>query len=130
MLVICPIFDRLDLLPAYIRYYRQLGATHFILALWNGQANPLYQAACQFFGPIAIRTSVECTIGQYNGPVEMPGLNQIVKEFSAYFRWYCLADLDEFCYFGGRTMPEVVAEAEAKGFTAVHGVFHDRLARG
>jgi hypothetical protein len=129
MLVICPIFDRCDLLPFYLRYYSQLGATQFVVALWNGERNPVYEVIKTYSQwPIEIRTSIECLVKDYNGPDESGGLNRIRKEFQEKFPWYCLADLDEFCWFGGKTMPEIVAEAEAGGYTAIHGVFFDRFA--
>lgn len=130
MLVICPIFDRCDLLPFYLQYYQRLGATQFVVALWNGERNPVYEVIKTFTQwPIQIRTSVECLVKDYNGPNESHGLNQIRLEFADRFPWYCLADLDEFCWFNGKTMPQIIAEAEAGGFNAVHGTFYDRLAR-
>lgn len=127
MLVICPIFDRCDLLPYYLRYYTRLGATQFVIALWNGDRNPLYEVLKTY--PVEIRTSIECLVKDYNGPDESNGLNRIREEFKPRFPWYCLADLDEFCWFGGLTMPEIIAEAEQGEFTAVHGYFFDRFAR-
>jgi hypothetical protein len=128
MLVICPIFDRCDLLPFYLRYYTRLGATQFVVALWNGERNPVYEVIRSYTDwPIEIRTSIECLIKDYNGPDESNGLNRIRTEFNDRFPWYCLADLDEFCRFNG-TMPEVAAAAEKEGYEAVHGVFYDRFA--
>jgi hypothetical protein len=130
MLVICPIFDRCDLLPFYLQYYSQLGATQFVMALWNGERNPVYEVVKSYSQyPITIRTSIECLVKDYNGPDESTGLNRIRLEFKDRFPWYCLADLDEFCWFGGKTMPEIIAEAEPQGYTAIHGVFFDRFAR-
>lgn len=129
MLVICPIFDRCDLLPFYLQYYGSLGATEFVIALWNGERNPVYEVVKSYTAwPITIRTSIECLVKDYNGPDESVGLNRIVNEFRQKHAWYCLADLDEFCWFQGRTMPEAAAEAEASGYSAIHGVFHDRFA--
>jgi hypothetical protein len=130
MLVICPVFDRCELLPYYLRYYRTLGATHFVLAVWNGERNPIYEVLKHYDdGSLSLRTSIECDVKDYNGPLESTGLNKIVNEFRDRHRWYCLADMDEFCYFGGRSMDRIVAEAESQGFTAIHGTFHDRFAR-
>lgn len=75
-----------------------------------------------------IRTSVECERKDYSGPLETNGLNAIREEFTVGCTWYCLADLDEFCYFNGLTVQETVKAAEALGHTAVHGVIHDRIA--
>lgn len=130
MLVICPIFDRCDLLPYYLQYYSRLGATQFVVALWNGEKNPLYEVIKAHSGyDISIRTSLDCPVKDYNGPLESEGLNRIREEFRRPHQWYCLADLDEFCYFGGRSLDRVVEEATAQGFTAVHGTFYDRVAR-
>lgn len=130
MLVICPIFDRCELLPFYLRYYGDLGASKFVVALWNGEKNPLYEVIKTYKDwNLEIRTSIECAVKDYNGPDESTGLNKIVAEFKDAHPWYCLADLDEFCYFGGRSLDQVVVQAEAKGHTAVHGTFYDRIAR-
>jgi hypothetical protein len=131
MLVICPIFDRCDLLSYYLRYYTRLGATQFVIALWNGDRNPLYEVLQSYAAnwPVQIRTSIVCPVKDYNGPDESNGLNRIREEFQPRFQWYCLADLDEFCWFNGMTMPEITAAADKGGFTAVHGYFFDRFAR-
>lgn len=132
MLVICPIFDRVELLPFYLRYYERLGATQFVAAVWNGKQNPLCDLIERYATdyPIEIRTSIECPVNLYNGPAESNGLNKIVDEFRDRFPWYCLADLDEFCWFtGDRKLSQVAHEAEKKGYTAVHGTFFDRMAR-
>jgi hypothetical protein len=83
MLVICPIFDRCDLLPFYLRYYTRLGATQFVIALWNGDRNPLYEVLKPTppGGRSTIRTSIECPVKDYNGPDESTGLNRIREEF-------------------------------------------------
>jgi hypothetical protein len=106
-----------------------LGATQFVVALWNGERNPVYEVIRSYTQwPIEIRTSIECLVKDYNGPDESSGLNCIRNEFKDRFPWYCLADLDEFCRFNGMTMPEIVAAAEKENYTAIHGVFYDRFA--
>jgi hypothetical protein len=68
-------------------------------------------------------------VKDYNGPDESTGLNRIREEFQRHSSWYCLADLDEFCWFNGMTMPEITAAAEKSEFTAIHGYFFDRFAK-
>lgn len=127
MLIICPIFNRIELLPYFLDYYSRLGASEFVLALWNGEKNPLYNPIRKQAGHVILRTSVACDLALYNGPMEKEGLNKIREEFAPKHRWYCIADLDEFCYFGD-TLQGTAKAAEAKGFNTVHGTFHDRIA--
>ncbi|MDB6131356.1 MAG: hypothetical protein JWM04_2463 [Verrucomicrobiales bacterium] len=125
MLVICPVFNKIELLPFYLKYYEGLGATEFVVALWNGQKNPLHEAILQT--GVDIRTSVMCDMKDYNGPAEIPGLNAIREELAGRHGWYCIADLDEFFHFG-ESLPAMREAAEKNGFQAVHGIFHDRVA--
>lgn len=132
MLVICPIFDRIELLPFYLRHYTNLGATQFVFAVWNGETNPLWHRIddWKFDYPIELRKSVECPIESYNGPSETVGLNRMREEFRKTHDWFCVADLDEFCWFkDGASMRAVAGEADMAGFSSVHGFFHDRFAR-
>jgi hypothetical protein len=107
-----------------------MGATHFVCALYNGESHPLYKEISGYKSlyNLQIRTSVNCAIDQYNGAATAPGLNKIRMEFAPKFGWYCIADLDEFCYFGGKTIPGVIKEAAERSCDAVHGVFFDRIA--
>lgn len=133
MLVICPIFDRIELLPFYLTYYTRLGATQFVMALWNGRDNLLYELVQAYAGqyPIELRTSITCPVSKYNGPDESNGLNQILDEFRGKHEWYCVADLDEFYWFdGGRIFRQVIETCAQNCHLAVHGTFCDRFARG
>jgi len=55
-------------------------------------------------------------------------LNKIRREFSHKYQWYCIADLDEFHCFLGKTIPEAIREAKRYKCLAIGGVFVDRLA--
>jgi len=130
MLVIFPVYDRIKLLPYFLRYYESIGATHFVCALFDGKRNPLYPkiSAFQRKYKLDVRISVDSRVSEYNPLAEKIGLNIIRKEFSKKFRWYCIADLDEFHYFGGGTLHDIVQKAEKLKFRAVGGVFVDRIA--
>ena len=130
MLVIFPVFNRIALLPYFLRYYVSMGATQFVCALHNGRENPLWDAIQAFAGKfqLEVQTSVVCGVDSYSGSAETPGLNRIRKNFAEQYGWYCIADLDEFHFFGGRTLSEIVREAEDRGFGAVHGQLVDRIA--
>jgi hypothetical protein len=113
-----------------LRYYSSIGATQFECALHNGDRNPLYEQIINLKSlyNLNIRASVICDIDQYHGTAIVPALNNIRKEYVAKYGWYCIADLDEFHYFGGKSIPEIIKEAEQRGYDAVHGVFFDRIA--
>lgn len=130
MLIIFSVFDRINLLPYFLRFYSSRGATQFVCALYNGELNPFYNQILSFkrYYNLIIRTSLSCKIEEYSPQGEMLGLNRIRVEFASEFDWYCIADLDEFYYCGNRTFFEMVREAELNGFNAVHGVYFDRIA--
>lgn len=130
MLVIFSVFDRIQLLPYFLRYYSLIGATQFVCGLHNGETNPLYKEIVNFKSTydLHIRVSVICNVEQYCETDVTLGMNNIRKEFAAKYGWYCIADLDEFHFFEGKTMLDVAKEADERGYDAVHGVFFDRIA--
>ncbi len=134
MILIAPVFDRIDLLPFYLRFYARRGITSVIFALWNGVKNPLYRKLAgevPMYGlQTYVRVSALCSIGDYNGPAEVDGLNRIRQEFVHPNDWYVIADLDEFVLPAVGTFPESAQTARQNGYEAVHGVFIDRMARG
>ena len=130
MLVIFSICDRVKLLPYFLRHYSSLGATRFECALYMGAENPFHDQIVHYTSlyDFHIRPSITCDIDDYNGIFVAPILNTIRKEYSRQFPWYCIADLDEFGFFHGKSMPEMIKEATERGCEAVHGVFFDRIA--
>lgn len=134
--LIVPIDNRIALLPHHAAYYHRLGFKTFVYALWNGQANPLYDAipkAClDAVGDgckVHVRPSIVCDYDHYNGPAETPGLNEIRMEFVGNDDWYCVADLDEFYWFNGKTLEQTIAELEQADLMALHGCFYNRVSR-
>lgn len=132
MTLFTPICERCTLLPYYLRYYARLGIDQFVLALWNGRDNPEIEAieAMSSGYNVRIETSVRCRYEDYCGPAETNGLNDLREKYVRDDEWYAIADLDEFCWFGGFPMTEVPRLAEERGFLAVHGRFRDRLGEG
>jgi hypothetical protein len=131
MLVIFPIYNRVRLLPFFLRYYSSLGATRFVCALYNGERNPLYEQILPFESRynLSIEESTrDRHLPQYSAVAEGHGLNRIREAFSKNESWYCIADLDEFYFFGGRNLSDLVYELERKGYDAAHGIFFDRIA--
>lgn len=134
--LIVPIDNRIDLLPYHAAYYHRLGFRTFIYALWNGEDNPLYHnilttCVSTLGGDCHIhrRPSIVCDYDHYNGPAETPGLNTIRMEFVKHDEWYCVADLDEFYWWGGLTLLEMVEVLDRGGYLALHGTFYDRVSR-
>src|SRR3954464_15028786 len=100
MTLITPISDRIELLTFYIHYYRRQGAERFVVALYNGAQNPLYDSIyCigrQLKADLHVRTSVICPLSELNGSKETAGINLIRQEFIRPKEWFAIADLDEF----------------------------------
>src|ERR1041385_6881970 len=118
MLMIFPVCDRVELLPYFLRYYQAMGATQFVCGLYNGKRNRLDKSIAAFESHyhLHIRTSVTCNRDRFSPVNEALGLNAIREEFAGPFGWYGIADLDEFHYFGGRTIPEQIHAAEKGGY--------------
>ncbi len=132
MLLIFPVCDRVELLPYFLPYYKSLGVKKFVCGLYNGEHNPLYRNISKFSRKydLTIRNSVLTGVpDHYNCAIDHPGLNRIREEFTGRQEWYAIADLDEFHFLHGFTLPEVAGEADAHGYEAVHGVFFDRISR-
>ncbi len=129
MTLFTPVCERVALLPRYLSYYQGLGVTQFVLALWNGEDNPCYaEAVAKATGyNVAFETSVRCEYSAYNGPAETNGLNVLREKYVPDGGWYAIADLDEFCWFGGYNMTDLPKLAEERGYLAIHGTFRDRL---
>jgi hypothetical protein len=129
MLVIFSIYNRISLLPYFLRYYSSIGATRFECALYQGEKSRFYDDILKFKSKydLHVRMSTNCPVHKFRGLSEVPALNAIRKEFASKFSWYCIADLDEFHFFNGKTLSQVVEEAEEKGYDAIHGVFFDRI---
>jgi len=130
MLVIFPVVDRIKLLPYFFAYYTSIGASEFICALYNGEANPLYSQILSFVSSynLKILPSICCDFREFRGAREVGVLNQIREQYAVTSRWYCIADLDEFHFFRGRNLMTVAENAERCGYEAVHGTFFDRIA--
>lgn len=130
MLVLFPVHDRVSLLPYFLRYYTSIGATRFVCALFNGKANPVYAkiASFQTRYPLQICPSFVARVEKYNPFDEKRALNRLRLEFCEKAQWYCIADLDEFHYFEGKSMLDAVRKAKRHKFQAVGGVLVDRLA--
>lgn len=131
--------DRIELMPFFLDYYARLGVRLFVIGLWNGTDNPIHDklmAGLAKWMPNGCKAEVECSLrcdySGYCGVNETPWLNQGRLRIVQDNEWYAVADLDEFYYFGGRTMPEVIEEAESRSCLAVTGAegeaFVDRVA--
>jgi hypothetical protein len=130
MLMIFPVYGRIDLLPYFLKYYSSLGVSQFVCGLYDGKKNPSYEQILSFRSQyrLIVRPSVDSTLATYNPVTEAHGLNVIRMEFMPHYPWYAIADLDEFHCFSGKSLPKVALQAESLACDAVHGVFVDRIA--
>lgn len=134
--LIVSIDNRIDLLPYHAAYYSRLGFRTFIYALWNGKDNPLFFKIPYVWDlgagkecEMHIRPSIVCGYDHYNGPAETPGINTIRMEFAKHEDWYCVADLDEFYWWGGLNLQQMIELLERGDYLALHGTFYDRVSR-
>jgi hypothetical protein len=131
MMVIFPVFGKANLLPYFLRYYTSIGATRFLCALYQGEKNPLYEQIFSYEANYELKVvaSTHCARSRFSSIPEAVGLNKIRERFLKSRDWYCMADLDEFHYFGGASLLEVSREAQRRGYSAVHGRFVDRITK-
>lgn len=106
------------LLPHFLRHYAALGVTHFHLAVREGTVLP------DFPVPVSITTS-------YAGPHDMmqdcTALRALQVQHVADDEWFFVLDGDEFAR-PPFPLPEVLAEADARGCTWVVARVVDRVA--
>ena len=133
MTIITPICDRIELLAFYLQYYQRQGVERFVVALYNGRKSPLHDAIGRIGNrskvDLHIRPSVICSLPEFSGPKETPGINLIRQEFIRPDEWFAIADLDEFVRpLQADNLIDLASRAMASGYTAVHGPMVDRIA--
>jgi len=125
MITVCVnILDNIDLLPYFLDYYTGLGADRFLLSVTMGSANPNWQKIVAggykqkiflmngYWGP------------DIKGGTENDALNKNRRHFNN--GWHVICDLDEFHFFNGKKLPEVIAELEAHQVKATIHTWTDR----
>lgn len=132
MTLIVSIYDRVDLLPFFLRFYQERGIDRFVVALHNGEDNPLYWPILVHKKKydLHVRASILCAKDQYSNAAETPGLNRIREEFVKPREWFAIADSDEFviCY-QRLSFPQLAQIAEhERNCLGVHGNVIDRMA--
>lgn len=117
------VVDRVDFVPHYVRYYASIGASRFVAVVHRGTDNPMWSKLLEFSGlPIVMVWGGDVRI--LDGPADNAAINAARK---AYDGWHIVADLDEFHYFGGLTIQQVVEQCEKIGAQGVGLKFADRL---
>ena len=135
--LITPVDDRVALLPYHVEYYSKLGIRQFVYVVWDLAKNPVtrelkssWEAVAPRDATLHLKPSTSCSYDAYNEPAEVPYLNQarqdLLKDNPDF--WYCIADLDEFYYFGGQTIPDFIHHLKQGQSKAAGAVFHDRVA--
>jgi hypothetical protein len=132
MLIICPIFDRIELLDKFIRHYQNLcnGDATFAFIIWNGSKNRIYrelQYRWRMDGRFYVLSGAVCRIDEYNANLEAREVNKVRVRFKNKFKWMCVADLDEFIHLNGESLLTVCSRADNGGFDAIAGSFLDRF---
>ena len=106
--VICSVHTNIELLPHFLDHYKKFGVTNFVLGIWNGANNPVWDQIAQYNDPtIRLCKSYDEPL---SGAPEAAFANRIREELSPN-DWYIPADLDEF-----HVVP---------GYDNVHDLIHD-----
>lgn len=118
-----------DLLPHFLRHYREQGVSVFCVGVFGGECNPHWSE----INASLIGYSYERrTFGAYGEPmygftdscVQDEWRKRIIKPEE----WYAVADLDEFAVgYDGLPLGELAYEADMHGYCAVTGGLFDRI---
>ena len=128
MKLIVNIHNSIQLMPHFIKHYRQLGVTQFIIGIYKGIDNPLYSKIQELIDPtVDILHSYSDDFFDRSSDTFYAELRDlyISKE-----EWYILVDADEFISFKNRTftkLNEVINYAESKNVVCIGGRFLDRI---
>jgi hypothetical protein len=132
MTLVCPVFDRINLLPYFIKYYEKIGVTRFIFAVWNAEVDLVSAIKERFVkhsestSQVYIYPSFFSTKEEYNGVKEHEALCSIISNKIPYGEWYMIADMDEFHVFT-QPIPELIKLADTGQFDAIGGELYDRV---
>src|SRR6185369_13435571 len=129
MKVIVSLPGRISLLPFFLKYYAQLGASRFFIIVPNGE-EPVHVNRRQAVQEMSKFYPIESVLlpNPANGLEETQQINQVVKIYVDPEEWCCVADLDEFISSSGRTLQAMSTFAYKQDYDAVHGVLVDRVA--
>jgi len=130
MTLIIPVYDRTYLLPFLLKYYQQRGVTRFVYAAWRGIKCPVYAELAKHSQGLDwhVRPNQFCMYNLYNSTDETVALNRARREFVAADEWFLVADLDELHDYGGKSFPDMAAQAQQEGYKVVRSRFVDRFA--
>lgn len=123
MKLIFNIFNRIELLPQFLCYYRKMGVDVFICGIWNGKNNPLWNEVND-----ASIIKVESFSGSFSGRRDSESQNLLRKKYVKPDEWFCCADLDEFYVIDDyNNFNDLTIAAEEESAELVWGRFVDRI---
>jgi hypothetical protein len=97
MKLITTIYDSIDILPQFLKYYSEIGVSCFIVGFYKGRNNPLYETALQHLQSYKYYTVLineDCFTSPHNTQYR-----NIAKQFVQESEWHVGVDLDEFVTF-------------------------------
>lgn len=131
--LIAPVFDRITILPHFLRYYARQRLGRMVLVLWRGRQHPQWDALQTLIWdyPVVLEEGPACEDpADYHVLDELDCLNRARERHVSPGGWYLAVDLDEFVHTPGRSFETAVAQAIRERQQALHGVFVDRLGPG
>jgi len=124
--VICSIHTNIELLPHFINHYESLGVTKFILGIWQGQHNPIWNQILKY------NNNKIQLIKSYDEPLSEPLETQFADKIRLIYLnsgdWYIPTDLDEFHVFPGyENISVLIDDLNKSNSDFVWGKMVDRL---
>lgn len=119
-----------DLLPHFVRHYREIGITKFLIGVPKmSRLRPMIE---NVMDEAKVDHLVETIETEPNSALQgrRDCYDQdIRRKKHIESGWYCIADLDEFVVFGSKNVPieSVITLAEAGGFNVIAGGMFDRF---
>lgn len=94
IVVICSIHTNIELLPHFIHHYKSVGVTKFILGIWRGENNPVWNQILKYDDDtIHLVKSYDDELSE---PLETRFADETRQTYLNQDDWYVPTDLDEF----------------------------------
>lgn len=132
MKLITTIYDRSEILPHFLKYYKKLGVDEFIIAIHRMETHP----EIKFIKKIIHDNNYNCILENYDigdyfcGIKESIVHNNLKKRYVGETgEWFMVTDIDEFIDFHGKNVHQIINDANENDKLWVNAIMKDRISK-
>lgn len=115
MKLICNIHNDISLLPHFLQHYNKFGVDEFILGIWQGEKNLIWNEICDKYGNFRIHLVKSYDV-QLDGVEEWHFWERCRETLIPEKEWYLVTDLDEFYNFSDyKNVYSLIEDMEKEG---------------